>query len=133
VYIGQTYKHQNTSVTLINYHFVWVPRRRRPVLTGKIASRLKRLLEEKAKELSIDIVALEIQSDHVHLFVNCLPNIAPNQIMFRLKGYSARILRKEFPQLLRLPSMWTTSYFASTAGTVSNETIRRYIEAQSKQ
>ncbi len=130
--MSQAYKHFNTSVTLINYHFVWIPRRRRPVLTGKIASRLRQLLEEKAKELSIDIIALEIQPDHVDLFVNTSPAFAPNQIMFRLRGYSARVLRKEFPQLLRLPSMWTTSYFCSTAGNLSNETIRRYIEAQSK-
>jgi len=52
--------------------------------------------------------------------------------MFRLKGYSARILRKEFPELMRLPSMWTTSYYCSTAGNVSSQTIKKYIEAQSK-
>jgi REP element-mobilizing transposase RayT len=32
--------------------------------------------------------------------------------------------------LAELPSLWTRSYFASTAGNVSQETIRRYIEAQ---
>lgn len=117
---------------MVNYHFVWIPRRRRPILKDKIAIRLKELLQEKSKELSFEIIACEIQPDHVHLFVNTPPTVAPNQIMFRLKGYSARVLRKEFPELLRLPSMWTTSYFVSTAGNVSNETIKRYIEAQSK-
>jgi len=30
----------------------------------------------------------------------------------------------------RMASLWTRSYFAATAGNVSQETIRRYIEAQ---
>jgi len=35
--MGQDYRHANTSVTLINYHFVWIPRRRQPVLVGQVA------------------------------------------------------------------------------------------------
>ena len=50
--------------------------------------------------------------------------------MFRIKGRTARILRQEFPRLRRLPSMWTRNYFASTAGNVSSETIKRYIAQQ---
>lgn len=49
------------------------------------------------------------------------------------KGFSAFTLREEFPELLKPPSLWTRSYFASTAGNVSSETIQRYIEAQSRQ
>lgn len=129
--MSQEYRHSNTSVTLINYHFVWIPRRRRPVLKMEISARLKELLYEKSKELNIEIIALEIMPDHVHLFVNCLPILAPSQIMFRLKGYTARILRREFPELMKLPSMWTTSFFCSTAGNVSSETIKKYIAEQS--
>ena len=128
--MNQEYRHFNTSVTLINYHFVWISRRRRPVLKGEIVNRLKQFLYEKTKELDIEIVALEIMPDHVHLFVNCPPMLSPSQIMFRLKGYTARILRKEFPVLMRLPSMWTTSFFCSTAGNVSSKTVQRYIEEQ---
>lgn len=130
--MGQQYRHNNTSVALINYHFVWIPRRRRPVLKNDIAKRLKELLHIKAKELNLEIISLEIQSDHIHLFVNTPPTLAPFQIVFRLKGFTARILRQEFPELMRLPSMWTTSYFCSTAGNVSSETIKKYIETQSK-
>jgi putative transposase len=40
-------------------------------------------------------------------------------------------LRKEHPALRsRLPSLWTHSSYIGTAGTVSSETIRKYIEAQ---
>lgn len=68
--------------------------------------------------------------DHLHLFVSATPQWAPSQIVARFKGKSARLLRQEFPYLRRMPSLWTRSYFCSTAGNVSAETIRRYIEAQ---
>ncbi len=129
----QDYRHERTSVTLINYHFVWIPRRRRKVLVGQIADRLKGLIYQVALELECQVLALEIMDDHVHLFLNCPPILAPSEIMFRIKGRSARELRKEFPDpLMKMPSMWTRSYFCSTAGNVSSATIERYIAEQKK-
>ena len=124
------YRHKTTSVTLINYHFVWIPKRRKKVLYGLVALRLEELLYEKTKELDCEILALEIMEDHVHLFLYCPPTLAPDQIMFRLKGYTSRVLRQEFPHLLKLPSMWTRSYFCGTAGDASSETIKKYIANQ---
>jgi putative transposase len=128
--MGQAYRHKNTSVSLVNYHFVWIPRRRKKVLIGQVAERLKELLYEICQELDIVIVALEVMPDHVHAFLNCPPTLAPFQIMHRIKGYTARVLREEFKELLTLPSMWTRSYFVSTAGNVSSETVRQYILQQ---
>jgi putative transposase len=128
--MSQTYRHARTSVSLLNYHFVWIPRRRRPVLIGPVAERLKVLIHEVAAELDCMVVALEVMPDHVHLFLNCPPTIAPYQLMFLIKGRTARVLREEFPKLLRMPSMWTRSYFVSSAGNVSSDTIKRYIAEQ---
>ena len=116
---------------MVKYHIIWIPRRRRKVLVGEVADRLRELLVEKASELHIAIESLAIQPEHTHLFVDAPPNLSLSQIAYRLKGYTARMLRKEFPHLKRMPSMWTTSYFGSTAGNVSQETIKKYIEAQS--
>ena len=126
-----SYKHNEGAVIELRYHLIWVPRRRRKVLSGDVAERLEALLREKAAELNVEIEHLAIQPDHLHLFVNAPPSLAVAQIVFRLKGYTSRILRKEFSHLKRMPSMWTTSYFASTAGKVSASTIERYIQAQS--
>ena len=135
--MGQDYKRLNHSVSLINFHFVWIPKRRKKILVGQIAERLDALLHEKCKDLGLEIIALEIQSDHVHLFVNALPKFAPRDIAFLLKGYTSRMLRAEFPGLKTVyprgkdRSLWTNSYFVSTAGNVSSETVRRYIEGHS--
>ncbi|MGD7010382.1 transposase, partial [Metabacillus sp. 84] len=48
----------------------------------------------------------------------------------KIKGVTSKKLREEFPHLQHLPSLWTRSYFVSTAGNVSSETIKRYVEQQ---
>ncbi len=115
---------------MINFHLVWIPKRRKRVLIGDVEKRLREIIWDTCKEKDWKIIALEIMPDHVHLFVNVLPDIAARQVAAQIKGRSSRYLRKEFPHLLKLPSLWTHSYFVSTAGSVSNETIRRYIEEQ---
>jgi hypothetical protein len=40
-------------------------------------------------------------------------------------------IRKEFPELRhRLPTLWTRSYFVSTHGNITADSIKRYIEEQ---
>lgn len=115
----------------INYHFVWCPKCRRTVPGKDVARRLNGLIHEKVAELKGEVLDLTVQPDHVHLFCSFPPTIAPYQIMYRLKGYTARVLRDEFPWLKsRLPNMWTRSYYVGTAGHVSAETIKRYIKEQ---
>jgi putative transposase len=128
--VPSPYLHKNTSVSLLRYHFVWCPKRRRKVLTGAVEARLKELLQAKAVELGWGIVALEVMPDHVHLFLSTDPEVSPTQVMHALKGYTSRVLRQEFPRLQTMPSLWTRSYWVSTAGNVSAETIARYIAEQ---
>lgn len=125
------YKHKRTSVTLIRYHFVWIPRRRRKVLIGDVEKRLKDLLLEITQTIECEVVAMEVMPDYVHLFLNAPPTLSPDQIMHRIKGASSRALRQEFPHLLKMPSMWTRSYYCGTAGDASSETIKNYIANQS--
>jgi putative transposase len=127
----QEYRHENTSVSLLNYHFVWCVRRRKKILIGLLDDRLKVLIEEATQEIDCEVIALETHYDHVHLFVNALPKLAPHQIMHKVKGYTSHALRREYPWLKdKLPSLWTRSYFVSTAGKVSGDTIKRYVEEQ---
>lgn len=126
----QKSKHQ---VYLINYHLIWCPKRRKRILANKIKDRLKDIIYQVAKEKQVEILALEIMPDHLHLFISVQPQLVIHKLIKMFKGRSSNILRKEFPELLRLPSLWTKSYFISTAGNVSNATIQKYIEAQTKQ
>ena len=126
------YRHSRNQVYLINYHLVWCPKRRKPVLVGGVKMRLEQILREAAKEKGVEILALEVQPDHLHLFISAYPQLPVHKLVKALKGRSSHHLRREFPHLLRLPSLWTNSYFVSTAGNVSNKTIQKYIETQSR-
>jgi putative transposase len=121
----------NTTVYNINFHIIWCPKYRRRVLVGQVENRLKDLLGEKAERLGISIKTMEVMPDHVHLFVSSPPTLAPHYIVGQLKGYTSRILRKEFSSLKsRLPSLWTRSYYIESVGHISEATIRQYIEDQ---
>jgi putative transposase len=128
--LKQDYWYENTSVSLINYHFVWIVRRRRKLLVGDIDQRLLELIKKAMAEIECEVLAVETHLDHVHLFVQSKPLLAPYQIMHKVKGYTSHALRIEFPHLLKLPSLWTRSYFCGTAGNVSSDTIKRYVEGQ---
>ncbi|TVQ51858.1 MAG: IS200/IS605 family transposase [Spirulina sp. DLM2.Bin59] len=122
------YKAHNHVKYMLNYHFVWIPKRRKKVLTGNISTRLKQIFLDLAVEKGWDILALEVAPDYVHLFVSVKPTDTPHLIVKSFKGRSSNYLRKEFPELKKLPTLWTNSYFVSTAGNVSSAVIKRYIE-----
>ena len=128
---GKRWKRSTTTVYNIGYHFIWCPKYRRKVLVGEIVNRLKNLLLQKASEIEVEVVQMEIMVNHVHLFVKSAPTNSPHFIVHQLKGYTSNILRQEFPSLKsRLPSLWTRSYYCESVGHISEETIYKYIEEQ---
>ncbi|MDY6788694.1 MAG: IS200/IS605 family transposase [Candidatus Nanohaloarchaea archaeon] len=127
--MARGYSREHTSVHLLNYHFIWCPKYRKKILVDEVRYRLDELIREKAEELELEILELAIQPDHVHLFIEGSPKLSPNKIVQQMKGYTSRELGEEF-DFSQLPSLWTRSYFVSSAGNVSSETIEEYIEKQ---
>ena len=125
------YRKSKTTVSLINYHFVFCPRYRRKIFdNSEVDTRFKELVQEICKENEWNIIAIETDRDHCHLFVNVQPIFSPSEIMKVIKGVTSRTIRQEFEHLGKMPSVWTRSYFVSTAGNMSSETIKRYVESQ---
>jgi putative transposase len=130
--VDMEYQHEQHSVHLVVYHIIWCPKRRRKLLVGPVHDRLKQIIEQVAEEQHWLILRLAIQPDHVHLFIRANPYTLPSDIARLIKGRSSHDLRNEFAHLKKMPSLWTRSYFISTAGNVSQEIIQQYIERQSK-
>lgn len=131
--MNNDYRYTETTVSLINYHFVFCPRYRRKIfLIPNMEQRFKELVKIKCEELKINIIAIECNEDHVHMFVNCLPTLSPSDIMHKIKGFTSKLLRTEFAELSKMPNLWTRSYFVSTVGNVCSETIKQYVENQRK-
>ena len=100
------YRHTNTTVSLINYHFVFCPRYRRKIfLIPNVEDRFKHLVKYICKEMEIEIIAIECDKDHTHMFLNCLPTLSPADIMQKIKGATSRVLRDEFSVLNKMPSL----------------------------
>jgi putative transposase len=96
-----------------------------------IDERLKTILAEQIERWGQELIELEVMPDYVHLLVGCDPQFGLHRLVKLLKGYSSHALRAEFPALKRrLPSPWTNTYFVSTVGGVTLETLKRYIENQ---
>ncbi|MDJ0517069.1 MAG: IS200/IS605 family transposase [Trichodesmium sp. MO_231.B1] len=121
------YRHSNHSVGLAHVHLVWIPKRRKKVLVGEVKARLATILWEVTTEKGWLIKGLEIAPDHVHVLIEHGSDIAIHKIVKALKGRSSRLLRQEFPELCKLPSLWTHSYFYDTTGKVSTAKILEYI------
>lgn len=102
------YKSDNHLVYSCQYHVIFCPKYRRPVLKERIAERLKELILEKQKEYEYEILDMEILPDHVHLLLYVNLKIGIFRIVNKIKGYTSRVLREEFPELRRkLPTLWT--------------------------
>ncbi len=117
---------------MIVYHLIWCPKRRKKVLTGTVAKDCRKLIQAKLTEQGWILVELAIEPDHVHLFVRVWPTTSAYEIIKACKGVTSFELRKKYRDLRKLPSLWTRSYFASTAGNVSAKIVQRYIEAQKR-
>ena len=126
-----TYKHTKTTVSLINYHFVFCPRYRRKIfLIPGVEDAFKKEAISICQKNSIDILAMECHVDHVHIFVSVFPQMSIPEIMRLIKGGTSSSLRTQFKELSQMKSLWTRSYFVSTAGNVSSETIKWYVNTQ---
>ena len=125
------YRHTKTTVSLINYHIVFCPRYRRRIFNiPGVEDRFKELVTAECQKRDIDILAMECHVDHVHIFLSAYPQQPIPDIVKWIKGTTSHKLRDEFSELEKMPSLWTRSYFVSTAGNVSSETIEWYVKTQ---
>lgn len=125
------YRRTSTTVSKINYHFVFCPRYRRKIfLIDGVETRFKELVRQICEANDIMILAMECHIDHVHLFLNAPPKMSPSDIMKVVKQNTSRALRMEFGNFFKSPTIWTRSYFVSTAGDVSSDMIEKYVNSQ---
>ncbi len=85
------------------------------------------IFQSVATEKAWFIKAVEIASDHVHLLVEYDPHHSISQVVKAFKGRSSFLLRKEFPELKKLPSLWTHSFMFDSTGKISTSKVVDYI------
>jgi putative transposase len=116
-------RQNNSESWSITYHFVWGPMRAKACLTDEIAERLQELIAAQAGEFEFIPVALVVFPDRVYLAAAAPPTLAPHSIVCQVKAYTSRILREEFPELTRIPSLWTRSYVVMAGDSLDMQTL----------
>ena len=129
----KNYRKTSHSVYDIKFHFVWITKYRKPLLSGSIGTRLRDLIREICKTMDIEIIKGHVSKDHVHLFVSVPPYHSVSQVMKRIKGKTSRRLLSESRILAKQcwgRHLWARGYFAASSGNVTDEVIAQYIEQQ---
>src|ERR1700740_1631618 len=129
--VDNRYRINAGSLYSLKYHLVWCPKYPKRILIDALEKRLRQLLYQRAKEIKAQIHTLEIMPDHVHMFVESAPTMAPARLAAQFKGFTSHHLREEFPWLKSyLPSLWSRSYYIGSLGAVSQATVKRFIAEQ---
>ena len=112
-------------------HLVWAPKYRKWVVQGAIRQRVKELFQEIAGHHGFEIEEMEVDKDHVHLFLSFPPKYSIGQVVGLMKAVSAKEIREEFPEVRKQlwgGEFWEDGYFARTVGDkVTAEVIKKYI------
>jgi putative transposase len=88
------------------------------------------MLHQIATDNGFTISEIETDSDHIHLLIDCTPQHSIPTMIKALKGVSARLLFKEFPNLKKKllgGHLWNPSYFVATVSENTEQHIRQYI------
>ena len=96
------------------YHLVWAPKYRAWILDAALLTRTNELFQEIALHLGFDISEMEVDKDHVHLFLSFPQKYSMARVVKLLKSVSSKVIRTEFSgvtQQLWGGEFWEDGYF----------------------
>ena len=129
--MNSNYRTTETTVYCCRYHVIFCPKYRRKILINGIDERFKEIVLSMQENENFIVLEMEVMPDYVHLLLDVDPTIGINVVVSRIKGKTAHILTREFPEIRRrIPTLWTRSKFIATVGSLSLETSKEYIKSQ---
>ena len=125
---------QNLSHTVweCKYHIVWVPKKRRKIVYGKLRKELGTILRRLCEYKGVEVVEGTLCADHIHMCLAVPPKYSVSTIVGYVKGKSAMILFEKYSRLkknFRGHRFWARGYYVSTVG-LDEGKIRAYIRNQ---
>jgi len=114
------------------YHIVWVPKKRRKIIYGKLRQELREILKRLCQYKSVEVVEGTMCIDHIHMCLAIPPKYSVSTIVGYLKGKSTMIVFEKYSRLkrnFRGHSFWARGYYVSTVG-LDEAKIRKYIKNQ---
>jgi len=116
-----------------NLHLQFTPAYRRDVFVDSLVRELTvAYVLQRAKEMKVEVAAIECGPDHLHLFVKHWKNWKIPVLAGQLKTYYSRLMRKGhkylFEDKLWGDKFWSSGYFHRTVGAITSETVKKYIK-----
>ena len=116
------------------YHLIFVPKKRKGVIYGKIREELKKVFHELAKQKESRITEGKLSIDHVHMCIEIPPKYAVASVIGFMKGKSAIAIARMGGKDRNYTGahFWARGYAVSTVG-FDEEIIKKYIREQSEE
>ena len=125
----------NHSVFSLNYHLAPVVKYRRKVITDQISDRLKEIFLYIQPSYNITLKERNHDKDHVHILFSAHPKSELTKFLNTYKSASSRLIKKEYPEIrskLWKEAFWSQSFCLISAGGVTLDVLKSYIETQGK-
>ncbi len=133
--MSKRFRRLSHTIYECKYHLIFCPKYRRPILKDEIREyvrgEISNLLRQKE---GIEIIEMNVQSDHIHLIVWIPPKYAVSAVMGYLKGKLAIRLLQRYEKLGKQfwgRHLWGRGYCVSTIE-IDEQRIREYVQWQEK-
>ena len=124
-------KHGRGYVYDLYYHIVWCVKYRHKILLNDIKDDLIDIIKNICINNNYELVEINIDLDHVHLFIGLSPQDSIPVVMKTLKGVSARLLnqkhKNKLSKVLYGGHIWSPSYYIATTNDNIMDNIKEYI------
>lgn len=115
-------------------HLVFLPKYRRNVFDQKLLGVLREVFTETCEQMDCELVEFGGEDDHVHLIVMVHPKWAIANLVGKLKGKSAYVLRRDhwshIKKFLWGDHFWSPSYCVVSTGGAALDMVTAYVQNQ---
>lgn len=118
----------------IHYHIVIPVKNRKALIDVEVGGVLRETVRAIGERYEIEMEALGVDKDHVHLLCGAHPKYAPGRIVQIFKSIKARELFQRVPRLKKElwgGEFWTDGYYVATVGERGSwSVVERYVRGQ---
>ena len=131
------YRTGRSAVYNLNAHIVLTPIYMKEVFTNTVRSSCEDSFKHICDKFKVELVDFNTDLGHAHLIINYPPNINLSNFIGQLKGYSSRILRRDFydevKEMLWGDHFCSPSYLIVSTGDDTIDIIREYVRKQGEE
>ena len=131
--LTNSYLKKRHSVSQLVVHLVFTTKYRRKLFDDYMIQQLHDSFISACEKLECDLLEMDGEEDHVHLLISYPPKLSISVMVNNLKAVSSRRLRMlntHIPTLSNTGLLWSRSYFACSAGGVTIEKLKEYVNSQ---